>query len=89
MPRILRTVASGHPYYVRQRGNDRQAVFPNDSDAKAHEDRAATAEEVGSSGRCAGHWTSHTRVAEGKTKKDVTKQCLFLYHEGSNGCKGQ
>jgi len=43
MPRIARIVAPGHPYHVRQRGSDRQAIFRNDSDSNAHDERAATA----------------------------------------------
>lgn len=43
MPRITRTVVSGHSHHVRQRGNDRQAVVRNDSDSNAHNDRTATA----------------------------------------------
>ncbi len=69
MPRIIRTVASGHPYHVRQRGNDRQAIFRNDSDAKAHDDRAATAKRRVHLGGAQETGTSNTRVVEGKTKK--------------------
>ena len=43
MPRITLIVAPNHPYPVRERGNERQAVFRNDSESEAHDDRAATA----------------------------------------------
>ena len=70
MPRITRTVAPGHPYHVRQRGNDRQAAFRNDSDSDAHDNRAATAKRRVHLGSEQKTGTSNTRDAEGKTKKE-------------------
>ena len=69
MPRIALIVAPDHPYHVTQRGNYHQAVFRNDGDSEAHDDRAATAKRWVHLGSEQETGTGYTRAAEGKTKK--------------------
>ena len=81
-PCLLRTpriVASGHPYHVRQRGNDRQAIFRNDSDSKAHDDRAGPLRRDGFI-----WWVRRTldesyTCSGGGSRENLNKECLSLY----------